>query len=103
MTTSCQTEYKLGLNISGSAHLAISFQACLRRSWQNTRSRSRSSTAFQWALIACSGTLSRCEKQVETWQKSELTDVTAKVVIYEAFVEGRLEGPKHVVKTKELT
>jgi hypothetical protein len=27
-------------------------------------------------------------KQVETWQRSELTDVTAKVVIYEAFVEG---------------
>jgi len=27
-------------------------------------------------------------KQVEAWQKSELTDVTAEVVIYEAFVEG---------------
>jgi hypothetical protein len=30
-------------------------------------------------------------KQLEMWQGSELTDVTAKVVIYEAFVEGRLE------------
>jgi len=29
-------------------------------------------------------------KQVETWQRSELTDVTAKVVIYEAFLQGRL-------------
>ncbi len=38
-------------------------------------------------------------KQVEAWQKSELTDVTAKVVIYEAFVEGRLEAPKHLVRT----
>ncbi len=27
-------------------------------------------------------------KQVEVWQRSELSDVTAKVVIYEAFVEG---------------
>src|SRR5260370_31331965 len=35
-------------------------------------------------------------KQVEAWQRSELTDVTAKVVIYEAFVEGRLEAPKHL-------
>jgi hypothetical protein len=35
-------------------------------------------------------------KQVEAWQKSELTDVTAKVVVYEAFVEGRLEAPKHL-------
>jgi hypothetical protein len=32
-------------------------------------------------------------KQVEAWQRFELTDVTAKVVIYEAFVEGRLEVP----------
>ncbi len=38
-------------------------------------------------------------KQVEAWQKYELTDVTAKVVIYEAFVEGRLEAPKHLVRT----
>jgi hypothetical protein len=27
-------------------------------------------------------------EQVEAWQRSELTDVTAKVVIYKAFVEG---------------
>jgi hypothetical protein len=33
-------------------------------------------------------------KQVEVWQGSELTDVTSKVVIYEAFVEGKLEAPK---------
>jgi hypothetical protein len=26
-------------------------------------------------------------RQVEAWQRSELTDVTAKVAIYEAFVE----------------
>jgi len=29
-------------------------------------------------------------KQVEIWQRSELTDVNAKVVIYEVFVEGKL-------------
>ncbi len=38
-------------------------------------------------------------KQVEVWQRSELTDVTAKVVIYEAFVEGRLEAPKHLARS----
>ena len=37
--------------------------------------------------------------QVEAWQKSELTDVTAKVAIYEAFVEGKLEAPKHLART----
>jgi hypothetical protein len=38
-------------------------------------------------------------KQVEAWQRSELADVTAKVVIYEAFVEGRLEAPKHLARS----
>jgi hypothetical protein len=38
-------------------------------------------------------------RQVEAWQKAELTDVTAKVVIYEAFVEGKLEPPKHLART----
>jgi hypothetical protein len=38
-------------------------------------------------------------KQVEAWQSSELTDGTAKVVIYEAFVEGKLEAPKHLART----
>jgi hypothetical protein len=38
-------------------------------------------------------------KQVEAWQRSELTDVTAKVVIYEAFVEGKREAPKHLART----
>ena len=38
-------------------------------------------------------------KQVEAWQRSALTDVTAKVVIYEAFVEGKLEAPKHLALT----
>ena len=38
-------------------------------------------------------------KQVEAWQRSELTDVTEKVVVYEAFVEGKLEAPKHLAST----
>jgi len=35
-------------------------------------------------------------KQVEAWQRNEMT---AKVVIYEAFVEGKLEAPKHLART----
>jgi hypothetical protein len=38
-------------------------------------------------------------KQVEACQRSELTDVTANVVIYETFVEGKLEAPKHLART----
>jgi hypothetical protein len=38
-------------------------------------------------------------KQVESWQRSEITDVTAKVVIYEAFVEGKWEAPVHLART----
>ena len=39
------------------------------------------------------------QRQVEAWQKFELTDVTAKVVIYEAFVEGRLQAPQHLARS----
>jgi len=42
-------------------------------------------------------------KQVEVWQKSELTEVTPKVVIYEAFVEGRLEASKHLAPETCMT
>ena len=38
-------------------------------------------------------------QQVETWQGRELTDLTAKVVIYEAFVEGKIGRPKHLART----
>jgi hypothetical protein len=38
------------------------------------------------------------QKQVEAWQRYELSDVTAKVVIYEALVKGKLEAPKHLAR-----
>ena len=38
-------------------------------------------------------------KQVEAWQRWKLTAVTAKVVIYETFVERKLEAPKHLART----
>jgi len=38
-------------------------------------------------------------KQAETCQQSELTDVTAKVVIYEAFGGRKTEAPKHLART----
>jgi hypothetical protein len=38
-------------------------------------------------------------RQVGAWQKCELTDVTAKVVIYETFIEGKLEAPRHLART----
>ena len=37
-------------------------------------------------------------KQVETWRQSELTDVTARIIIYQAFIEGELDVPKHLAR-----
>jgi len=33
---------------------------------------------------------------VEFWRQSQITDVQAKMLIYEAFIEGKLEAPKHL-------
>ncbi|MGA7768374.1 MAG: hypothetical protein WB781_01450 [Candidatus Sulfotelmatobacter sp.] len=56
-------------------------------------------TASRWESTGCTATSSRCASRWRSGQKSELTDVTAKVVIYEAFVEGKLEAPKHLART----
>ena len=37
-------------------------------------------------------------KQVEAWKQSCLTDETAKLIIYRAFVEGELDVPKHLTR-----
>ena len=37
-------------------------------------------------------------KQVEAWRRTELTDVSAKMIIYEAFIQSELEVPKHLAR-----
>jgi hypothetical protein len=37
-------------------------------------------------------------KQVEAWRGAELTTVTAKMIIYEAFIESELDVPKHLAR-----
>lgn len=37
-------------------------------------------------------------KQVDTWRATELSDVSAKMIIYEAFIESELEVPKHLAR-----
>ena len=37
-------------------------------------------------------------KQVEAWKGTRLTDESAKLVIYRAFVEGELDVPKHLAR-----
>jgi hypothetical protein len=37
-------------------------------------------------------------KAVDRWRASQITDVTAKLMIYEAFIEGAAEFPKHLAR-----
>ena len=37
-------------------------------------------------------------KQVELWRQSELTDVTTKMISYQAFIESELEVPRHLAR-----
>src|SRR5216683_5095766 len=37
-------------------------------------------------------------KQIEQWQESQIADVTAKIVIYEAFIESELDVPRHLAR-----
>src|SRR5438067_1045278 len=38
------------------------------------------------------------QKQVESWQGTELSNVSAKMIVYEAFIESELDVPKHLVR-----
>jgi hypothetical protein len=38
------------------------------------------------------------QKQVEAWREAELTNVTAKMIVYEAFIENELDVPKHLAR-----
>jgi hypothetical protein len=38
------------------------------------------------------------KKQVESWKATRISDETAKLVIYRAFVEGELDVPKHLTR-----
>jgi hypothetical protein len=38
------------------------------------------------------------QKQVESWQGMELSNVSAKMIVYEAFIESELEVPKHLAR-----
>jgi hypothetical protein len=42
-------------------------------------------------------------ESVELWRASQISDVAAKLIIYEAFIEGGLEIPRHLApRTHEL-
>jgi hypothetical protein len=34
------------------------------------------------------------QRQVETWRKTQITDDTAKLIFYSAFIDGKLEAPR---------
>lgn len=74
----------------GATRAAASWKHCPRRV------HARACQALEIVLLdrlhlGCRGP-DAAELQVETWQRCELTDVRAKAVIYEAFVEGKLEA-----------
>src|SRR5712692_2763392 len=68
------------------------FQACSRRCSQNTRCCS----ARRLYVDRIRRNFGPMRRLVKAWQRAELMGVTAKVVIYEAFIEGRLDAPEHL-------
>ena len=42
------------------------------------------------------------QRQVERWRQTQITDDRAKLILYEAFVEGELEAPKYLASSSQL-
>jgi hypothetical protein len=39
------------------------------------------------------------QRQVETWRKKQITDETAKLIFYSAFLDGKLEAPRSAARS----
>ena len=89
---------RVNTSTAGSTFVTLS-QACLLRCSRNTQSRFSLVDAIAVGVDRVQRNFEPMRKQMEAWQRSELRDVTVKVVIYEAFVEGRLEAPKHLARS----
>ncbi len=37
------------------------------------------------------------QRQVETWRKTQITDETAKLIFYSAFIDGKLDAPRSLL------
>jgi len=37
------------------------------------------------------------QHQIETWRKTQITDDTAKLILYSAFIDGKLEAPRSLL------
>ncbi len=43
------------------------------------------------------------QKQVEAWRETELGNVAAKMIVYEAFIESELDIPKHLAPERSAS
>ena len=76
--------------------ISVSYDSGRKCGFKSSAVHTNTCTAFRLVRIECNPTSSLCRKQVEIGRRRELTDVTARVVTYEVFVEGKLEAPKHL-------
>ncbi|HXM42156.1 MAG TPA: hypothetical protein VN924_12955 [Bryobacteraceae bacterium] len=52
--------------------------------------------ALAYGVDDCQRNFDPMVKAVELWRQDQLSDVTAKLIIYRAFIEGELEAPRHL-------
>jgi hypothetical protein len=51
-----------------------------------------------WPRIrAQQSSIEPCQRQVETWRRTQITDETAKLIFYTAFIDGKLEAPRSLL------
>src|SRR5216683_6179642 len=74
-------------------------QACLPRCSRNTRSRSRSLTAFRLVSTECSEALSRCESKWKPGRKANSPTSPPRWSSTRRLWRGELEAPKHLART----
>ena len=71
--------------------------AISRRSWPSTPRASTWLIRSRSAWTGFSGTSSRCSARLRLWRKTQITDDTARLIFYSAFIDGKLEAPRSLL------
>jgi len=77
--------------------LETSSQACSRLSRPGTPRASTWLTHSRPGVDRIQRNFEPLQRQVETWRKTQITDATAKLIFYSAFIDGKLEAPRSLL------
>src|SRR6266853_2485089 len=85
------------LNLPLTRNLETLSQGCSRLSWPSTPRVFNLVDTLSVGVDRIQRNFEPLQRQVELWRKTQITDDTARLIFYSAFIDGRLEAPRSLL------